>query len=299
MEERREVKIFEEIEKAYLKAAFYYKKAADVEYEQEKKAELLEKAGDIYMLVLKYAKASEMFEEALEYNPSNTAILKKLGQSYFYYASTSEEKLSTLTKRELYLKAISAIQRYLIDFRADVDAWILLGKAYCKVGNYREGEQCYYRALEIEPTNYRAILNTAWYYEDLEQYEKAIEFYEKLCKISPERHHPPIYLAHLYRKIGDLDKAIEYLQKALEKTRESWGIWLNLASAYAEKGDYSKAIECARRAIEIKALRGEGESWEAWEQLEDYYAHLGDYENAKQCKERALMIKQSKRQRKG
>lgn len=253
--EQEDKGIFENLEEArrlYLKAAKCYEKATEIEFNRK---EIWEKIGDIYTHLAKFSAAIKPYKEASTLDPNDTKLSKKLARAYLNVA----DELKTISmKRKYYLKTIELLRKYLHASPADDDAWILLGHAYSDLEDYEKAQQCYNKAIELQPNSSRALTMAARNQVSMKNYEAAIKLYEQDCKVRPESHHPFMNLAMAYAEIGDFHKAIEFMKKAVKRGPDSWGLWEYLEDYYAHLGDYNKAKECRNKAIEISKAVKEG-----------------------------------------
>ncbi|WP_414530450.1 tetratricopeptide repeat protein, partial [Nodularia chucula] len=128
-----------------------------------------------------------------------------------------------------------------------------------------------------ENWNYRAsLISLGNAYNDLGQYQRAIEFHQQSLEISREigdRSGEGISLGSLgnaYLSLGEYQRAINFHQQSLEISREigdrrgegnSLG---NLGNAYNSLGQYQRAIDFHQQSLDIKGKigdrRGEGNS---------------------------------------
>jgi len=92
-----------------------------------------------------------------------------------------------------------------------------LGDYYGRMGNLKQGEWHFKKAIEINPNYADAMHN----------------------------------LANNYLQQGQLDKSIEYYMKAVEKKPQLWQSWMQLSLIYNETGEKEKAIEAIDQALKI------------------------------------------------
>lgn len=119
-----------------------------------------------------------------------------------------------------------------------------------------------------------AYNNIGIVYQNLGDYDKALEYYFKALEITKdvlgEKHRDTAMsynnIGAVYDDLGDYDKALEYGFKALEikkdvlgeKHPDTAGSYGNIGIIYAELGDYDKALEYLIKALEIfKEVLGE------------------------------------------
>ncbi|WVQ96835.1 hypothetical protein IAU59_003942 [Kwoniella sp. CBS 9459] len=86
-----------------------------------------------------------------------------------------------------YKNYAKAAQAYQITLRADVkdvSTWVMLGEAYVKCGRHVAGLKALSHALELEPTNWRALYDIGDTQAQLGAFDKAIEAYETVSEMT-------------------------------------------------------------------------------------------------------------------
>jgi tetratricopeptide (TPR) repeat protein len=147
-------------------------------------------------------------------------------------------------------------------------------------------------------------------YDDLGDYDKALEYHNKALEIRKSvlgENHPDTASSYdnigiVYRNLGDYDKALEYHFKALEiykdilgeKHRDTAMSYNNIGAVYYNLGDYDKALEYYNKALEIqKDVLGENhpDTASSYNNIGIVYDDLEDYDEALKFYNKALEIK--------
>jgi general secretion pathway protein D len=82
-----------------------------------------------------------------------------------------------------------------------------LGYGYLETGDYDKALEYYEKALEINPDNPYALLNTGFIYQKLGEKDKAVEMYERLINLNPEeRAATTTDYMQVGRKLSDIAK---------------------------------------------------------------------------------------------
>lgn len=141
----------------------------------------------------------------------------------------------------------SGIEKYL-----DTATKYVLNKDYQNALMYFE------KALEVNPSNVRALSGIGNVYAALQQQDKAISYLDKAVSIDPNDDTAYFGLGVCYLDLQQHNKAIPYLQKAVElrpdnvKAQEALAIaFVRNAVEYGKAQQNQKAKEYIKSAIEI------------------------------------------------
>ena len=147
-------------------------------------------------------------------------------------------------------------------------------------------------------------------YDDLGDYDKALEYHNKALEIRKDvlgENHPDTAdsysnLGIVYKNLGNYDKALGYHNKALEIKKDVLGenhpntamSYNNIGVVYDDLGDYDKALEYYFKALEItKDVLGENhrDTAGSYNNIGVVYDNLGDYDKALEYYNKALEIR--------
>jgi len=114
--------------------------------------------------------------------------------------------------------AIGIIMVALDKDRSDINRWHAAGDIFNLCGIYAEAERCYRRVLEMDPTNYLAIISIT-----IQQgapgtqitAEEVKTLLETAISSKPDEWNAYHHLAVLLRKLGDKKQAMEMYESAL------------------------------------------------------------------------------------
>ena len=152
----------------------------------------------------------------------------------------------------------------------------LLKEADKSIENYKYNDALVYlkSVLEIDESDYSALMTLSKIYTDFGMFEEAKEYAEKLYKKYPESKDTLFTLGLIYQSLGRLKKAILLYKKFLE-IEKNYFVYLNMGMSYALLKYYRKAIENINIAIEM-----EPESSEAYVEKGDCLTMMGKYDEA-------------------
>jgi tetratricopeptide (TPR) repeat protein len=152
-----------------------------------------------------------------------------------------------------------------------------------------------------------------WSYNDLGDYNKALEYYGKALEIKKSKlgkddtDTAATYnnIGEVYYAKGDYDKALEYFKKALKINESKLGkdhpdtatTYNNIALVYDNMGEYDKALEYYekdRKISESKLGKDHPDTATTYNNIAGVYYAKGDYDKALKYYEKALEIVKSK-----
>lgn len=175
------------------------------------------------------AKALSYGEKAVELN-SDLSIAQRSLAKLFYINGENE-------------KAISYVQKAVeLDPKDAKAAWLLyfIKSKEDKRILYDLSNQDYMRAIALNPNLFEAYLQRGQIYENIGDYEKAINFYNQALERAPKYLKVYFALSRLYRQKGDFKKSLLLLDKATSLKPKDYRVWNNYARYYIAKKEYSK-----------------------------------------------------------
>jgi len=101
-------------------------------------------------------------------------------------------------------KQFTIILSIIILFSSCEDERSRLGDKYFNEGKYQKAVQIYTEFLRMMPSHLKTIYNRGRAYEELEQYEKALEDFHRTLKIDPKNVSAMLSITHCLTR-NDLD----------------------------------------------------------------------------------------------
>lgn len=126
-----------------------------------------------------------------------------------------------------------------------------LGSVLQKHGQPEEALIEYEKAIEINKSYHRAILNKAKALRDMNKLEEAAVIFQQVADTAKNPYDPYFNLGLTYNKLGNYKIAIEYLQKALRIYPNKSEAVYQLALALARSGEYDDALIEFEHALEL------------------------------------------------
>jgi Tfp pilus assembly protein PilF len=131
----------------------------------------------------------------------------------------------------------------------------------------------------------RGYNNLGIYYEQNNQYEKALAHYRQTIRLSPAFPNPYINIGNVYHKMKKYEEAERWMKRAIELDPKSALATYNLGNILREAGKTREAIETYQRALQLNPRY-----IEAANNLANIYFKLRNYQEAIRYYERALFI---------
>ncbi|MDF9795014.1 CHAT domain-containing protein [Catalinimonas alkaloidigena] len=258
----------------------------------------------------KYEDAEKRLLKALKISQQHfPEHIYETGEAYYILAYNYSQKADYPAALTHYQKAIAIYKKIQGDQHVSVaNTYAAIGAIYNNLDHSNElAIQSFLKGNDIlkeigksesieMARNYNDLANT---YQDLEQYDLALDYHHQSLKIKENvlrENHPELAvsyfnLAQVSLSKGDLDAAIAHYQNALEVDISNFGHdhrwvaedYFNLAHCYNVKGSYDKAIRYAHKAYDmLKANYGENNLRvaESLYALGDAYYYTGDFSAA-------------------
>jgi adenylate cyclase len=185
-------------------------------------------------------------EKALALDPNNVGALALLTIKYRLGIGLPERDLQRadeLVSQALALDPNSA-------FAHQEKAWVLLDQGRADQA-MSEAE----RALSLNPTMADAYANMGWASMTLGHFEKGLQFFDKAIRLSP--HDPILYdlyggKASAYNELKQYDEAIEWARRAIAINPSVWQRGYSaLGLAYLYTGRFEKSVESCDQLIRL------------------------------------------------
>jgi CHAT domain-containing protein/tetratricopeptide (TPR) repeat protein len=265
---------------------------------EREEANILCNIANVYTdLLAEYAKAEEIYKEALE-------IKLRLGQLHFAGAITAN--LATCHKYrgnyqeaiEHYFEALKIAKE--THYRSGEATYLSnIGSIYMEVGNYQEATSYYRNALiifqeigEIKP-EVEVLMNLGTNYFNHNKVDSAFVNYKKALDLAKKIGHKEFesemyyYIGEAYIKQGENYKALEYYQKAFKMIEETKDLraegkcFTALGDVYYKLQNYTKALTNYQNGLDIGQKIGSPEGiWKAYYGLGKVSENIGNDEDA-------------------
>lgn len=155
--------------------------------------------------------------------------------------------------KEDYEFALRAFDKAIELEPSNYKAWFGKGAALLKLKRFEEALKTFEKSIELKPDSAHAWNNKGVSLRRLDRFEEALEAYEKAIELNPSYVTAWNNKAGIYIRLGNLDEALEACEKALRIKNDYSSAWFNKACIYALKKDKKNALLNLSKAINFNA----------------------------------------------
>ena len=136
---------------------------------------------------------------------------------------------------------------------ANVWGHYMLGLSSWKAGNLARAAESFDRALALDSTHVKSLLNSSRVFLELNETDKALERTSRALALDPGSADALRLRGRALHSAGDLESAIEsYRQALVADARDTWSM-NNLGLLYIELGRPAEAVGPLARAVELRS----------------------------------------------
>lgn len=221
----------------------------------------------------KEAKASAILSEIGEQSGQNPDVLRNIVRHYI--------------KKDLYPDAVYLIEKVLETSRIKDDFNYFLGICHEQNNQPQKAVQAFVK-VSSESTYYeKSVLLSAFHYLDMKENAKSIVLLEKALKKKPDNTEFILYLGSFYEEEDQYDKAVEMYKRGLVLDQKHARLHFRLGVVYDKQGDRISCIDEMKKVIAL-----DPEDANALNYLGYTYADLGmNLEEAEDLIVKALTFK--------
>jgi tetratricopeptide (TPR) repeat protein len=158
--------------------------------------------------------------------------LSKLGTDYF---DDADKLINSINKKE---KNTSAY-------------YLTLGDYYAAQNNFSLASQNYQKAIDTNPSEYRALLEKSKIYKLIKNYTEAESILNKLLEINPDYSKAYFELSDLYSTNKQFDKAADAYANYVAKAESSYYNLMRLAGLFFGAKKYEPAISTIKEVLKL------------------------------------------------
>lgn len=185
------------------------KAAREIPYYPELRTSL----GDMYFAEKDFPQAAKQYKKYLESRPSDIKYRNRLSDALVvvsdeYYSANNFSKAL-----EGYKEAESQLEQN----KTDMPLQFKIADCYYRLGMKKESAVHYQRISDNKKLDFEAHIQAGRVFEEIEDYDKAIEYYKKAIEVKNDHSFSYVYIGDIYlAKLNDEAKAVEWYNKAIE-----------------------------------------------------------------------------------
>lgn len=134
----------------------------------------------------------------------------------------------------------------------NLDVTINLANAYDELKNFDKAIEFYNKAIEIDKTCALAFNNRGYSYFNKKEYENALQDYDKAILLNPKLQIAKDNRTQLLEVIAEKEEFKDIISKSEQEQRD-WQYYFNLGMAEARLGEYEKAKDAYNQALSLNS----------------------------------------------
>ena len=194
-----------------------------------------ENIGRCWLNLGDWEKAADYYQKALRWNPNHINLNGRITDIY-------KEQLKRTGNRMYYQKALPFASRQ-IELDPCAYYYIERGLLYLEAGMWKEAEEDFVKAEELEPENPYAYNDHGCIYLYTKRYKEAMKFFLKSIEVRKEKDSIKAYtnMAECYERMGDFGNAVIWYQKVIKLFPDDRNLRRGLMNIYKRMGDWKEA----------------------------------------------------------
>lgn len=134
---------------------------------------------------------------------------------------------------------------------ATKDVYFFLGNAKYEAGDLPGAAAAFEKAVAIDSTFFKSVVNLGLMYDEQQNYAKAIEIFEHATRLEPNNPDSWSHLGNSYYSQNNFTKATELYRKALALDRNSPQALYSMAVAFADAGIFREAVKYWEYVVDV------------------------------------------------
>ncbi len=154
----------------------------------------------------------------------------------------------------LYEKAVAVFHRLLEGTDSPSNIHYMIASCYQLMGRFDLTEFHYFESLASDPQNIDTLVGLGFHYQNLGDYEHAIDYFDRTIMASPDSKSALGAKASLLVRMGEKEKAYEIVRQAIDSSRVTSTIIDAYSGLFDEYGDINEAIKVAEMYLRSAQL---------------------------------------------
>ena len=184
-------------------------------------------------------------------------------------------KATLLSKKDLHLEAIEALNKALLFTEDEVDVLSLIGMEYLYLEDFDTARLNFAKCLEVEFDDYSSLYNVIYCFDMLGQHDEAIDYLLNYLDVDPYSEIAWHQLGRQYFIVENFIKALKAFEYSILIDEHFIGAYLEKAKTLEELLRYEEAIANYQITIELE----EGTSF-SYLRIGHCYEKLGEHKIA-------------------
>jgi tetratricopeptide (TPR) repeat protein len=134
---------------------------------------------------------------------------------------------------------------------ATKEVWFHLGNARYESGDPALAATAFEKAVAMDSTFFKALVNLGLMYDEQQNYSKAIEAFEAAAAIEPTNPDVWSHMGNTYYSQNQFAKATELYHKALGIQPDAVHALYSMGVAFADAGIFREAVSYWKRVVEL------------------------------------------------
>ncbi len=218
--------------------------------------------GEVYRERKEYARAIDLYRDALKISPGNKLCYANLFQLYCDIQDYSNALRICPEEREDFLNlyhmcfqnknkvmAVETLKKAVRFFPIDFELHQKLASLFYRMKQWLNAEEVFLKMLEIAPNHRQTYLNLFALRCQLEHYEDAIDVYAKAYRRWSKDEEFPLKMAAVHYKLKHYDQAIDNYKRAIKINDTHKSVFQKLGAVYEKLSRCNDASALYKEAI--------------------------------------------------
>jgi len=227
--------------------------------------------SDVYFTINQSGHSKELLEKCIALNPKDTKALLKLAELYLYVQKYKQSMgyldqvlhVDVHNSQAYFLKgmnfkqthdttnALSSLQTAVEQNPDYYDAYMELGLLYAAKKS-KASLDYFNNALRVKPNDKLALYDIGKYYQDMEDWNDAVETYTKLLKIYPTDKNTQFNMGVIYLlNLKVFDIALKNFSGAIKSDSSYFQAYYGRGLAYDSLKNYNQAMENFQKVTQL------------------------------------------------
>jgi tetratricopeptide (TPR) repeat protein len=145
-----------------------------------------------------------------------------------------------------------ALQVHIDEGNVSKELYFHLGNAAYEAGDPAGAAVAFERAVNLDETYFKAMVNLALMYDELKKYPKAIETFERAAELEPDNPDVWSHMGNTYYAQREYPKAVDLYRKALQLKPDAGHALYSMGVAFADAGLFREAVNYWKRVASIE-----------------------------------------------